>query len=169
LSLKDILPANEAEGEIPLCEIHVDDEGDWFHKGNKIIREDILEFFYENLSRTSEGEFLIEWQGSRCRLEAADTPFVISRVDRGSQEQGKDEIFLTFRHLQQAESLAPETLQVGRQNVLYCQIRNGQFPARFSRPAYYQLAEWIQEDAGDGTYYLELNQKKFTIQSVLLT
>lgn len=163
MDLKDILRATGTEGEIPPCEIFVDEEGQWFHKGNKIIREDILEFFYENLSRTPEGEFLIECKGTRCRLEAADTPFVISRVDRGKSEKGEDEILLTFRHLQNAEPLAIETLQVGKENVMYVQIRNGRFPARFSRPAYYQLAEWILEDPQDGTFYLELNERKYPI------
>ncbi|MDY0041888.1 MAG: DUF1285 domain-containing protein, partial [Desulforhabdus sp.] len=78
------------DGELPPCEIYVDAEGEWFHKGNKITRSDIIELFYENLTHTLEGEFLIEWKGRQCRLEVADTPFVVSRADRSSSEQGRE-------------------------------------------------------------------------------
>lgn len=158
----------EEQSDLPPCGIYVNPEGDWYHEGKEIIREDILDLFYENLHCTPEGEFIIEWRGKKCRLEAADTPFVISRVDRGQSRQGQDEIFLALRHVKNAEPLAPETLKVGKSNVLYCRIRNGGFPARFSRPAYYQLAEWIQEDSDSDRFYLELNGKRYNIETAPL-
>lgn len=163
LELKEILRATGAEEEIPSCEIYVDEEGEWFHKGNRITRENIVEFFYENLSRTPEGEFIIEWKGTRCRVEAADTPFVISRADRLDSTAGKEEILLSLRHVRHAEPLDPKTLWIGKNNIMYCHIRNGMLPARFLRPAYYQLAGWIQEEPGEGKFYLELNEAKYVV------
>ena len=144
--------------------ISVDREGDWYYQEDKIIREDILELFLSNLRLTSGGTFIIDWRGQRCALEVTDTPFIVSRVDRISSEEAKhEEIQILLRHLPHPEVLDPSTLHVGEGNVPYCSIRNGQFRARFSRPAYYQLAAWIESDSDSGAFYLELNGRRFPI------
>ena len=43
-------------------------------------------------------------------------------------------------------------------------VRDGVFPARFLRPAYYQLTQYVEEE--DGTYVLPLNDKKYVITGV---
>jgi len=157
------IPGVGEEG-IPPCAIHVDEEGDWYHEGNRIIRESILEVLFEGLRVGPDGNYLIEWNRTVCALDVADTVFVVARVDRTrSEDTDQESIRLTFRHLSHAEPLDPTTLRVGKDNVLYCQVRAGRFPARFSRPAYYQLAEWIQEDAGSGLFYLELDGHRHAI------
>ena len=138
--------------------IFVDAEGDWYHDGSEILRENIIEIFLGSLSLEPSGKYTVQCNRERYELEAADTPFVISRVDRAViEDTEKEEITLRFRHLSVAEPLDPSTLQVGNENVLYCTVRNGRFPGRFSRPAYYQLAQWIAEDPETGRFYLELN------------
>jgi hypothetical protein len=166
VELESVIDSAGKDGHgMPSCGITVDEEGDWYYQGNKIIRENILDLFYENLHITPEGEFFIEWRQSRCILETADTPFVISMVDRKGYAAGEDEeIYLYLRHLQGFETLDPSTLKVGKDNVLYCRIRKGIFPARFSRAAYYRLAQWIEEDAGAGSFYLTLNGNRYTIE-----
>jgi len=147
-----------------LREIYVDAEGDWYYQGTKIIRPDILEFFCENLTLDANAEFSIEWRQNRCPLVAADTPLVVTRVDRRrSEHSGEVEILLTLKHLHSQEILDPATLIVGKHNVLYCKVRSARFPARFSRPAYYQFAEWIEEDPASGGFYVELNQVRYFI------
>jgi len=144
--------------------IYVDAEGDWYYQGNKIIHPNILEFFCEHLGLNADGSYVVEWQQSRCLLGVEDTPLVITRVDRrraGGSE--KEEILLMLKHLPTQELLDPASLVVGKDHVLYCKVRSGQFPARFSRPAYYQLAEWIEEDPETGDYYLELNKHRHVI------
>lgn len=158
MDFNNLLDIKEQSGEvIAPCEIFVDEEAEWFHKGAKIIREDILELFYEHITLSEKHGYLIEWRNTQCKLDVADTPFVIARVDRLSKAQDHDMILLTLRHIKNPESLAPETLAVGDHNVLYCRIRGGKFPARFSRPAYYQLAEWITEEPGSGRFFLKIN------------
>ena len=156
--------SNLAAADLEPCEIYVDKEGDWHHKGNRIIREDIIDLFVQNLSLTEEGSYLIQIGQNRCVLDVADTPFVVSRVDLHRKESsGEEEILLSLRHIAGVEALEAATLYVGKENVLYCRIRNGKFPARFSRPAYYQLAEWIEEDAATDGFYLELNGRRHPI------
>jgi uncharacterized protein len=145
-------------------DIHVDTEGDWSYQGNKIIREDILAFFYEHLERASDNSYTINWRGQRCDLKVDDTPFVITRVDRELSREGSGESFLlAIKHVTAPEALDPKSLWVGKDNVLYANIRSGRIPARFSRPAYYQLAEWIQEDAATGQFFLEINGERHPI------
>lgn len=153
----------EAQGMLA-SDIAVDPEGDWTYQGNPIIREDIIEFFLDNLQLTPEGKYLIVWKQQRCLLEAADTPFVVARVDRRQTDDHRDEILLRLKHASAAEPLDPASLRVGEANVLYCRVRGGRFPARFSRPAYYQLADWISEDPQTGGFCLELNGRRTPIR-----
>jgi hypothetical protein len=144
--------------------ISVDREGDWYYHEDMIIREDVVELFLSNLGLAPDGSLFIEWRGQHCALEVADTPFVVSRVDRIRSKHGThEEILIRMKHLPCPEILDLSTLQVGADNVPYCSVRNGQFRARFSRPAYYQLAAWIEQDSDTGSFYLELNGRRYSI------
>lgn len=150
--------------EIPSCGVYVDEEGDWYFEGNKIIHENILGLLFDSLRLRPDGTYVIEWNYTVCALDAADTVFVVARVDRLKREgANQDSLWLTFKHAARGEPLDAASLWVGKDNVLYCRVGEGRFPARFSRPAYYQLAEWIQEDTETGQFYLELNDRRYTI------
>jgi len=147
------------------CNITVDKEGVWHYEGRELIRRDIVEYLLENVVLGKDGKYVIETETGCCELDVADTPFVISRVDRVTRESsGEEQILLFLRHLSSKEVLDPETLHVGAENVLYCRIRRGIFPARFSRPAYYEFAAWVQEDDRTGEFFIELNGKHYPIR-----
>lgn len=166
MDFQDIFHSSPSATGIPPCEIYVDAEGDWYFKGNQITREDILELFYENLHLTSDHKYLIEWRNQRCLLDVADTPFVIAAADRPKADAAQDDaILLRLRHVAGSERLDPASLWVGADNVLYCHIRQGQWVARFSRPAYYQLAQWIEEDPQSGQFYLTVGGMKYAVGS----
>ena len=160
---RESIPAgSETFSEIPPCGIGVDEEGYWHHEGNRLFREEILELLYAGLQMTPDGRFLIRWKDCTCFLDVADTPYVVSRVDRVVEEgSGLESIRLGFRNLAAGEPLDPSTLRVGKENVLYCDVKSGRFPARFSRPAYYQLAQWVEE--GEDGFSLSLNGIRYTI------
>ena len=147
--------------ELPPCLILIDKEGHWFHKGAEMIHRDFIRLFYENMELDSEGRYVIDWKGRRCEVDVEDTAFVVRSVvcDRGSPD-GNDRYLLALSD-DTREELLPDTLFVGQDNVLYCKVKNGTFPARFVRPAYYQLARFIEEEGG--TCYLPLNGKKYNI------
>jgi uncharacterized protein len=145
--------------------IHVDQEGDWYYRGDKITRQDIIELFLTNLHFVTGGTFLINWMGQRCTLQVADTPFIVSRVDRiRLEDEKREEVVICLKHLPVQEVLDLSTLKVGEGNIPYCSVRNGQFRARFSRAAYYQLASWIEQDLDTGTFYLELNGRQYPLE-----
>jgi hypothetical protein len=148
--------------EIPSCTIYVDKEGRWFHKGAPIIHREILLLFYQCLSVDEQGHYIIKFKDQVCRLDVEDTPFVVLSTDfvRAGGDGEKNRFIL---HLTDdtKEELAPETLRIGPDNVLYCKIRGGKFRARFSRPSYYQLARHVEEEPETGRYFVCPNKKKY--------
>ena len=146
--------------DTPPCFIFIDKEGGWFHKGAEMVHRDIVRFFYEHIGMDSLGRYVIRWGNDRCYLDVEDTAFVIQRVR--FEEDGGMQNFRLFLSDDTTENLNPETLFLGEENVLYCKVKQGSFPARFHRPAYYQLAEFVQED--EGRFYLPLNGEKHFIR-----
>jgi hypothetical protein len=144
------------ENDLPPCLITIDKDGRWYHKGAEMIHREIIRLFYDNMALDSRGRYVIEWRGQRCYVDVEDTAFVVRRVVRQGEEvgDGTDRFILSLSDDTQ-EELVPDTLYVGRDNVLYCSVKNRTFPARFTRAAYYQLAEYVEEE--NGKYYLPLN------------
>lgn len=151
------------ERDIPPCQIYIDREGKWFHKGAEMVHREIIRHFYENMDVDANGRYIIHLQGDTCYLEVEDTPFVVRRaLFKGPEGNGSSRVILYLSD-DRREDLSPATLHTGKGNVLYCRIRNGIFPARFSRAAYYQIADHIEEEAG--RYFLPLNGKKYFIET----
>jgi hypothetical protein len=94
-------------------------------------------------------------------VEVEDVPFVVRRTTfkQGNQDNSR---FILLLSDDCEEDLSAETLFIGDSNVLYCKVKNRTFPARFDRPAYYQLAEYIKEE--NGRYFLPLNGENHRIQ-----
>lgn len=146
--------------ELPPCRIFIDKEGKWYHEGAEMIHREFIRLFYENLTLDPYGRYVIEWLGKRCQVEVEDTAYVVLSVEyKGGT--GKDDSFLLTLSDDTREPLMPDALFVGRENVLYCRVKDRTFPARFHRPAYYQLAEYIEEE--NGTFVLPSHGRKFPI------
>jgi hypothetical protein len=150
-------------GKLEPCGIRVDENGDWYYEGSRIFRPDILEILYEKLDRLPTGEFTLSDSKGRFLLEVEDTPFVVSRVDLEKDGSGCERIVIRFKNIPRMEVLDPATLKVGKQNVLYCRVFEGRYAARFSRPAYYQIAGFVREDLSGRGFYLELNGRSYYI------
>lgn len=147
------------ENDIPPCLIYIDKEGHWYHEGAEMIHREFIRLFYNNMELDSLGRYVIVWKGQRCYVEVEDTAFVVLRVvwQEKGKEDGKERFILSLSDDTQ-EELMPDTLYVGRDNVLYCSVKNRTFPARFNRAAYYQLAAYVEEEKG--VYYLPLNGQR---------
>ena len=148
---------------IPPCMIFVSKEGKWFHEGAEIIHRPIFLWMIQSLEKTEDGLFIVHLNNRKCFLEVEDTPLVVRQVDliqEGPEEQAQ--IRLTLND-ESREILDPGTLSISSESVLYCTVKKGQFPARFLRPAYYQIAENITED-NSGGFVLKLNDKEYPIR-----
>ncbi|MFH1491035.1 MAG: DUF1285 domain-containing protein [Pseudomonadota bacterium] len=147
--------------DIPPCFIRIDKEGRWYHNGTEMIHRDFIRLFYEHLEREESGRYLIRLGDECCYVEVEDTPFVVLSVTHQNPGEAEKEAFRLSLSDDSSEKLTPETLSVGDGHVLYCRVKDCSYPARFARPAYYQLAEHIMEEKG--SYFLPLNGKKYKI------
>ena len=155
-----------AEDALPPCGIVIDREGDWHYQGNRMHRADIVSHLCQHLCRDeSSGLYIIQMGKQRCYLEVEDTPLVITAVTpTGQGERSSDEqMLLTTKYREKTETLDPRTLWIGKENVLYCRLTEEQIPARFLRPAYYQLAEFIHEDLEQKQFYLLVGGERYYI------
>ncbi len=146
--------------EMSYGDIRIDKEGVWHYRGAEMFRQDIVSMLYRSLRQDEDGRYLIDLAGERAYPEVEDTPFVIKSVSYATGDQG--ETFALFMPDGSKEDLDPKTLRTSADDVLYCTLSPG-FPARFSRAAYYQLAEHIQYDAEQDRYYLMMNSNRFYI------
>jgi uncharacterized protein len=144
------------ESEIAPCGIFIDRDGQWYYLGAEMQDRETVRLFYDHMSMDSEGRYVLEWAGERCVLEVEDTAYVVRRV----RDDGDGKILLHLSDDSVGE-LDPGTLFVGEGNVLYCRVK-GSFPARFTRPAYYQIAEQIEEKGGG--YFLDVAGKSHEIR-----
>jgi len=148
---------------IPLCDIRIDKDGVWYFRGAVMFRREFVNYFYEHLRLDEEGRYWIDLGHDCCVVEVEDTPFVVRAVYRnGKADNGEDEISLLLCD-DTTEPLDPCSLSITEENVPYCTIRGGRFPARFSRSAYYQLAEHIDYDARRDAFYLSLNGQTYDL------
>jgi uncharacterized protein len=148
---------------IPLCDIRVDRDGVWYFRGAVMFRKEIVNYFYEHLRLDEEGRYWIDLGHDCCVIQVEDTPFVVRAVYRRSDDHGSGERISLLLCDDSLESLDPSSLSLTDENVPYCSVRDGRFPARFSRPAYYQLAEHIEYDARRDAFYLSLNGQSYDL------
>lgn len=148
---------------IPLCDIRIDRDGIWYYRGAVMFRKEIVNYFYEHLRLDDEGRYWIDLEHDCCVVEVEDTPFVIRAVFRSGEKDGNSDGIKLLLCDDTFESLDPSSLSMTEENVPYCSVRGGRFTARFSRPAYYQLAEHIEYDARRDAFYLALNGQTYDL------
>ena len=148
------------------CDIRIDKEGIWYFRGEEMFRRDIVNFFYENLKLDITGRYLIELPGEggdRCYIDVEDTPFIVRAVHEIEPGTEGKKGFIISLSDDSKEELDAATLRVGRDNVLYCTVKDGNFDARFSRAGYYQLANHIEYDADQDAYFIDINDQHYEI------
>jgi len=155
----------ENKPSLPPCMIFVGKDGKWYHEGAEIIHRPIFLWLIQSLEKTEDGLYIVNLNNQRCFLEVEDTPLVVQRVERSREDPAGTERIRIYLNDDSEAILNPETLWGSPENVLYCLVKNSKIPARFLRPAYYQLAEFIEEGEG-GEFYLLLNQQKYQIRTM---
>ena len=141
---------------ITASQLRFGSDGRWYADGEPVTHARLARFFTRHLRRKVPGGYEI-WVDERYHadVEIEDSPFVVISVSADG-ETGSTPCrpgFILHLNDETTERLDPETLQVGADNVLYCRIKGGTERARFLRPAYYQLAQFIEEH-GDGQFRL---------------
>ena len=146
-------------------EIKIDKEGRWYYNGAHMFRKDIVKLFFENLKQDEEGRYLIEWKGERCYLSVEDTAYVVIALYKTRNPRTNREQVEILLNDDSCEILDMKTVFVGDENVLYCRVKNGRFLARFSRKAYYQLADFIEPPDAEDCFFITLNGERYYISN----
>ncbi|MEJ2719180.1 MAG: DUF1285 domain-containing protein, partial [Deltaproteobacteria bacterium] len=143
----------------PYLKLVFDKEGRWFQNGAEIIHSEVYLLFSRSLERAHDGAYQVRIGKEICRVEVEDAPFVVRNVTELSKDcfrlelnDGTGEIF------------EPERFWIGEENVPYTSVKEGQFHARFLRPAYYELAKHIVSDADEKRFYLEQDGKRIPVR-----
>lgn len=132
-------------------------DGRWYADDEPVLHERLALLFSRFLRRKPSGTYEI-WIDERYHadVEIEDTPYVVVDVDCPAGANAVMSSPAAFRlrlNDGSSEPLDPSSLQVGAGNVLYCRVKAGRERARFLRPAYYRLAQFIEE-AGGGQFRL---------------
>jgi hypothetical protein len=142
--------------------IFLDKEGNWFYdqdgsgRFEPITHELTVELFSRSVEKDPEGGYRLVVEPEWARIIVEDTPYMVRRT---WWRDGRPVLLLNDRT---EEDLKPETLWIGKDNVLYCMIKDGQFPARFLRPAYYGLLmEGLVEKEGE--YFLKIKDHLYQL------
>ena len=136
--------------------LSVDRDGVWRHEGIEITHERTWKMFSRTLDRDDQGKYFLRIGHEFAYVQVEDAPLIVDAlrlVDGVVRLTLKDETH---------EELDPDTLYLTAENVPYCTVRDGKMPAKFSRTAYYELAEFIREE-GDG-FVLDLGETTHPIR-----
>lgn len=132
-------------------EYTLDKEGRLFHDGTEVVNEGVLRLCFRSLERDADGRYLFRCAGERNYVRPEDAPYVVRSVSVRRGRRGQVERIDLDLGSSVREKLDPATLEVGGGNVLYARVRGGLFPARFTRAAYYQIADLVE---GDGQRFV---------------
>lgn len=119
-------------------------DGHWYNDEERIENPRIALLFSQSIRRNPDGSYELRVADERASISVEDTPYVVKSIaDDGHGG------FVTITNDDVREALDPSTLEVGANNVLYCQVKHGEFRARFLRSAYYLLANYFVTDDGE--------------------
>jgi uncharacterized protein len=137
----------------------IDRDGVWRHEGQEVTHPGVLQNLYANLRADSGGHYL-KVGPARIPVEVADAPFVVTRVE--IQPDAPRSLRL---HLSDGsdEAIDPADLWLGKSGAPYCPVKGGRFRARFSVPAWLQLAERLEEEPGGDRAVLVLGNRRILL------
>jgi hypothetical protein len=123
--------------------IKIDRDGIWSYQSIDIVHEETRKYLSDHLVRDLDGSYYVQIRGKRCCVEVEDVPFIVDRIERLESPNGR---FLVILNDGTTDAVPLETITIQANHIFYCQVKEGRFPARFSRRACYQLADYIVYD-----------------------
>jgi len=140
--------------------LFIDKEGRWFQNGVEIVHPLIYKQFNLMLEKTGDRDYLVRLGREICRVTVEDAPFVVQRVSE--QDEGMLALELNDGTI---EPFSPEKFWIGDENVPYAEVKQGAFHARFTRPAYYQIARYISWDDSEDRFYFSFGNSRIPVRT----
>jgi uncharacterized protein len=144
-------------------EIKIDKEGNWFFNGAPIINKQIVDLFNAGIEHDGQGGYRLHVGDEICPIVVEDTPFVVTNLE---PEQGAEGLSGFTIRLSDGtcEPLSLKTFYLAPDNIPYCAVKDGRFPARFLRAPYYDLARHIEQE-GEDSFCINVNGRKHFIEN----
>ncbi|MFI5306047.1 MAG: hypothetical protein ACHQ53_01765 [Polyangiales bacterium] len=152
-------PGAMLQGRTRETSILRDAQGRWFHEGQPLEHPNLTRAFDRWIERAEDGRYCLKNDINWAYFTLQGPPFFVRSlrvVDDGSVE-----LLLSN---DKRESLRPESLRLGDDLALYCDVGDGSMVARFDRHAAAQLEVLISED--EQGVYLDLGGKRVRPQAV---
>lgn len=136
----------------------IDKSGNWFQDGIKIQHR--LTYLHNNklLKRDEQGEYYLDEGSGKLYIKVEDTPFVVKMVDK------RDDGYYIILNDETQEKLDLKTLSINDENIPYAKIKNSEFDARFTRPAYYEFMKDLKKQ--DDSFYIMLDGEKHMLNKI---
>lgn len=142
-----------------LPRLAIDADGVWHAEGAEVTHPGILANLRANLRRDAQGHHL-QVGPARVPVDVADAPYVVVRMEL--EDDGPAVILNDLSR----EPLRVDTLGFGPGEIPYCLVRDGQFEARFSRGAAWELLQHVEHDPATGAAVLVLPGLRRVIPAV---
>ncbi len=144
---------------LPPGTFRIDRDGAWRHEGQEVTHPGVLRNLYANLRVDERGHYL-QVGPARIPVEVEDAPFVVTRVEASPVADDALRVHLSDGS---EEAVDPAGVWIGPSGAPYCPVKSGAFRARFSMPAWLQLAELLEEEPDSGTPVLVLGDRRIRL------
>jgi uncharacterized protein len=144
-------------------EIKIDKEGNWFFNAAPIINKQIVDLFNASIEQDGQGGYRLHIGDEINPIVVEDTPFVVTNLEQEQDAEGLSGFTIRLSD-GTCEPLSFETFYLAPDNVPYCTVKHGRFPARFLRAPYYALARHIEQE-GEDRFFINLNGTKHFIEN----
>jgi hypothetical protein len=134
-------------------------DGNWYTDEERIDNPRIALLFSRSIRRNPDGSYFLQVGDERASITVEDTPYVVKSVE-GDATSG----FTVVLNDEEREPLDYDSLEVGPDNVLYCRVKRGAFPARFLRAAYYHLSDCLGAD-DDGGFFFNVAGRRYPVRN----
>ncbi|HVA69380.1 MAG TPA: DUF1285 domain-containing protein [Candidatus Binataceae bacterium] len=133
-------------------------DGHWYSDEERIDNPRIALLFSRSLKRNPDGSYYLQVAEERAPVVIEDTPWVV----RSIEDDGRGGLALILND-ESREPLDPGSLEVGRDNVLYCRVKGGEHRARMLRNAYNHLSPLFEPD-GRGGFSIVVDGRAFPMR-----
>jgi hypothetical protein len=142
--------------DLAKLELSIDVDGRWRQNDVEITHAGVLAMLYRSLKKMGDGYFVCA-EGLCVPLRVVDCPYVVLAVR--PLADGVQLLLTDGAHV----LLDPHTLTIDAANVPRCLVREDGSCARFSRAAWMQLAESIEE-SGEGGFILRAGGREYPLK-----
>ena len=138
-------------------QMRIDKEGRWYHEGDLIKRIELVKLFARVLSVDEAGQHWLRTPVEFGQIEVEDAPFIITTLTSVGERKGR--IIKASDNLGRDYTIGPDTRLFFKNKVTkdseladsrpYLRLPAG-LVARLSRPVWYELADFADDEDDEG-------------------